>query len=301
MKKITYLLIVVTMLFASCAQDNPLVKEIKDLEQSVDKQPSTENIQMLLAKYKEFMNNNPEDVENNGIYSYKAAIRHLQSNNISSAIASLDEGIKTYGASSATPNSLYLMANTFKDKYKQIAQADTYYQALIEGFPNHEYSAKAKENMKKTMTLEERINLIKDDIYTDSTKVRADPRKVRKVSELYKLYAGVLPNAPNTPDYLYQMYSITNSARMFKDAAFASEKLYTQYPDHEKAPTAMFLAGFIYEDKLKNNEKAEAIYKEFLSKYPDNDFASSAKVSLKYLGAPADEMLKKLQDENNEE
>lgn len=298
MKNIILALLSAVLFLASCSNDSPLVKEIKSLESAVDTAPTSDNILQLVSKYQEYIKDNPEDAEWNGRYSYRAASRQLQSGNISNAVKYLDDAVKLYGSSSAAPNAIFLLAETYKTKLKQMGLADTYYQALIEGYPNHEYAAKAKENIKNSIPLETQINATKDNIFTDSTKTKVDPRKARQLTELYKLYASVLPNSPKTPEFLYNTYNVANSARMYRDAANAAEKLYKSYPEYEKAPTAMFLTAFVYENNLKNIDKAETIYTEFLSKHPNNEFAASAKVALENLGKPADEMLQNIRDKN---
>jgi len=298
MKKILFLLLPILIVLQSCSSDSSLQKEIKALENVVDNETSPEKVRELITKYTEYINTNPEDEEMNGRYAYRAASRHLQTNNPSAAIKILDDAVKTYGSSSITPNNLFLIANTYGTKFKQAAVADTYYQALVEGFPSNEYAEKAKGLIKKSRSLETKINDIKDDIFIDSTQTRVDPRKARNITELYKLYCGVLPDSPNTPQFLYNTYNIANSARMFKDAAFAAERLYKKYPNHEKAATAMFLSAFVYENELRDLDKAKSIYEEFIKKHPNNEFASSAEVALANLGKPADEMLKNIQQQN---
>lgn len=298
MKNIIFLLLSTVLILTSCSNETPLVKEIKSLESEVDASPSSDNILQLITKYQEYIKENPDDTEWNGRYSYRAAARQMQAGNTSSAVKYLDDAVKLYGTSSAAPNAIFLLAETYKNKLKQVGLADTYYQALIEGYPNNEYAAKAKENIKNSIPLEDQINATKDNIFTDSTKTKVDPRKARQLTELYKLYSSVLPDSPKTPEYLYNIYSVANSARMYRDAANAAEKLYKSYPDYEKAPTAMFLTAFVYEESFKDTLKAGAIYKEFLSKHPNNEFAPSAKVALENLGKPADEMLQNIRDKN---
>lgn len=298
MKKSIFILLPIFLFLFSCESDSPEVKEIKTLEATADKSPTSENINNLVNKYKEYIKNNPEDEEWNGRYSYRAAYRVLQNNNGGEAIRLLNDAVKQYGSSSATPNSLFLLAETYRGKFKQQAPADTYYQALIEGFPNHEYAEKAKANMKKSKSLDELIADAKTALFSDTTQVRVDPRKAKTLVDLYRLYTNILPDSPNTPQYLYETYDIANSVRMYRDAALASERLYTKYPDFEKSSTAMFLTAFIYENNLRDLDKAKEIYTAFLAKYPNDDFANDAEVALKHLGTPADEMLKNIQEKN---
>ncbi len=298
MKKIIFLSSCIILLMASCQSDSGLVSEITKLEKAADASPSLENINQLVSKYQQYAKENPEDAEWNGRYMYRAASKQLKANNIRGAIQNLTEGIKQYGSSTATPNSLYLMAETYATKFRQPDQADLYYQGLVEGFPSNEYAAKAKDKLRSQSSLGDRINVIKNDIYMDSTQTRVNPNKARKLVDLYLLHASILPDSPNSPAYLYDTYEIANSVRMYREAATACEKLYTDYPNHEKAPTALFLTGYLYENELKNLDKAKSIYTTFLEKHPNNEFAKSAQFALDNLGKPADQLLEELRKQN---
>ncbi len=288
----------ITLFFFSCQTDSGNVGEIAKMEKIVDESPTSENVKELVAKYNEYAKENPDDEEMNGRYMYRAASKQLQTNNVRSTISFLNQGIQKYPKSSATPNSLYLLGETYKTKFRQPEQAKLYYQALVEGFPTHKYAEKAKGNLVGGETLSEMVEAIKNDIYMDSTQTRVNPNKARKLVDLYSLHASVLPSDPKTPSYLYDTYEIANSVRMFEQAATACEKLYKDYPDHNKAATAMFLSGYLYENELRDLDKAKKLYEDFLVQYPDNEFAKDAKFSLENLGKPADQLLEELRKKN---
>ena len=64
-------------------------------------------------------------------------------------------------------------------------------------------------------------------------------------------------------------------------------------PQHPKAPTALFLQAFVYDNNMADLENAKKTYEEFLQKYPnDPDFADDAKIMLERLGTPAEEIIK---------
>ncbi len=54
-------------------------------------------------------------------------------------------------------------------------------------------------------------------------------------------------------------------------------KLVNLYPDHEYAPQALFMIGFICAEELKDVEKARATFEELIKKYPGSDIIESAK------------------------
>jgi tetratricopeptide (TPR) repeat protein len=80
-------------------------------------------------------------------------------------------------------------------------------------------------------------------------------------------------------------------------------ELYTnvaeKMPQHPKAPMALFMTGFIYENDLNDTAKAKQIYEHFLQQYPnDPDFADDATSALKLLGKPLDEVIKGFEQQN---
>jgi TolA-binding protein len=51
-----------------------------------------------------------------------------------------------------------------------------------------------------------------------------------------------------------------------------------------KAPTALFMVGYIYNNQLGITDSASAAYKKFLKLYPQNELATSAQFELETLG-----------------
>lgn len=67
-------------------------------------------------------------------------------------------------------------------------------------------------------------------------------------------------------------------------------------PQHKKAPTALFMIGFVQENDLADLTKAKATYELFLQKYPnDPDFADDAQNALKLLGKSPDDIIKEFE------
>ncbi len=268
--------------------------EIDALEKKVEADPNLKNINELVGKYEEYIKTNPDDVEMNGRYLYRAASKRYQAKNMQAVTRYLQRGITEFAGSSVTPNSLLLLSNTYKDQFKNAELADFYAAALKQAYPNHENAAKVESKN----TMDDLIAANRNSMFTDSTNTRLNPAVARKLVGMYGTYASVLPKDAKTPEYLYSVYEIANSSRLFADAAKACEKLYKNYPDYEKSSTAMFLTGYLYENELRDLDKAKGIYTEFLSKYPKHDFADDAEFALANLGKSPDQILKELQEKN---
>ena len=62
------------------------------------------------------------------------------------------------------------------------------------------------------------------------------------------------------------------------------QKIIDEYPNGTYSSKALFMIGFVNANYLKNFEKAEKYYKEFLEKYPQHDLADDARYELENLG-----------------
>ena len=70
-------------------------------------------------------------------------------------------------------------------------------------------------------------------------------------------------------------------------------------PQHPKAPTALFMMGFIYENDLGDLNKAKETYQTFLNRYPnDPDYADDAQNALKFLGKSPEEIIREFEKKN---
>jgi peptidyl-prolyl cis-trans isomerase C len=61
------------------------------------------------------------------------------------------------------------------------------------------------------------------------------------------------------------------------------KKIIEFYPDSDEAPKAQFMIGFLYSDKLKNYDEAEAAFNTYLERWPHGDLADSARYMLEHM------------------
>jgi len=62
------------------------------------------------------------------------------------------------------------------------------------------------------------------------------------------------------------------------------QKIIDDYPNGTYGSKAIFMIGFLNANYIKNFEKAEKYYKNFLEKYPDHDLSDDARYELENLG-----------------
>ncbi len=122
-----------------------------------------------------------------------------------------------------------------------------------------------------------------------------------KVGELIDLYIGFADNfSADTlaPIYLFKAADMAMNTNRSLQAIQLYERIIEQYSGYAKAPEALFLQGYVYENNLNRLDKAEEIYKKFIELYPDNDFADDAEVSLQYLGKTPEELIEIFQQQS---
>ena len=107
--------------------------------------------------------------------------------------------------------------------------------------------------------------------------------------------ALVSPDNEFVPDFLYKAAEIARSMRTLPKAMSLYDWILEDYPEHEKAPTIMFIKGFIMEQDFKKVEEAKKLYSQFLEKYPNHQMAESAKFLLDNLGKSDEEILQTIE------
>jgi TolA-binding protein len=88
---------------------------------------------------------------------------------------------------------------------------------------------------------------------------------------------------------------------MPRKAVQVFDRILSDYPNFEKTPQCLFLKGYVYENNLGDLQTAKEIYEEFIEKYPDDEFADDAEVSIKNLGKTPEELIKEFEEQAKEE
>jgi tetratricopeptide (TPR) repeat protein len=118
-----------------------------------------------------------------------------------------------------------------------------------------------------------------------------DQSRVDELISVYISYARSYPQDSLSPGYLFRAADVAMTTNRSNQAINLYQRIREEYPAYRKVPEALFLEGYVFENYLGRLDKAKAIYEEFLEKYPDNDFATDAEISLKYLGKSPEELI----------
>jgi len=246
----------------------------------------------LYQKYTAYAEQFPDDKTRTPDYLLKGGELLNFMNNPVAAAKSFEQVLVKYPKSKAAPQATLLLAGLYDDQLNKGIEAQELGQAFVNTFPNHPDVEKAKYYLKpEKERLDMRIIELEAQLYPESA-AKIDPIAAGKLNRKYETYAKRFPKDEKAADYLYKAGEVARSTGDMRRSVSLLEQLYDDYRNYEKAPQALFLAGFIYENDLKNLDKAKEIYNTFMKKYPKHELAKSVEFSLQNLGKPADEIIK---------
>ncbi len=128
-----------------------------------------------------------------------------------------------------------------------------------------------------------------------------DRSKLEPLLEQYTKFAEAYPDDTLAPVFLFKAGDMAMNTNRSVQAIQFYSRIINEYPEYVKAPEALFLLGYVYENNLGRLDRAKEIYEEFLARYPENDFADDAKISLKYLGKSPEELIEIFQQKATQE
>ncbi len=146
-------------------------------------------------------------------------------------------------------------------------------------------------------SLQDSITAMENELF-NSTSTHINKHKVLGLIDLYTEYAEEYPDDTLAPVYLFKASDVSMNLYRPVETIKILDSIMIRYPDNSKTPTALFLKAFVYEDQAKNYKLAQKYYQLFIDKYPDNEFADDARMSLKNLGKSPEELINEFEKEN---
>lgn len=176
---------------------------------------------------------------------------------------------------------------TMDMNFKSLLQAAFFSLLLFSCKPESERSAdQIKENEKH--------------LINDSTRTLNRDLAEKQLKE-YASFTEKFPEDNRSEEFLYKAAELANSMGKTAVALDYYHSFCEKFPQSKKAPYALFLQAFIYENQLKNLDRARELYTSFLSSYPDHELAKDARFSLDNLGKSEEELIKMFEEKNKED
>lgn len=260
-----------------------LKENVKALEARLVTTPTKVVCDSLTTAYRELAKVNPDDhAANLGYLTRAAEIQFLYNSDAAPASRWLFDALSHHAEGQNLTETISVLAQIWN---------------------SNNYKAAASAKMGPDDIDNTRMYLQKNQIWMDSALIRLDKKMegglnvektvARKFIEIAEAYASLTDSPDKYADLLMKAAGLAKNMGEFNKSLQLYFKLNNRLPDHPQSKTALFMQAFIYENDLRDLNKAKTTYEEFLQKYPnDPDYADDAKIALQTLGKSPEEMLK---------
>jgi outer membrane protein assembly factor BamD (BamD/ComL family) len=143
-------------------------------------------------------------------------------------------------------------------------------------------------------TLTKQIKEGEKALYTSGNPI-PDKTKVKEMMDLYIKFVDNFPKDSLAPVYLFSAANLAMNTNQNDNAITLLDRIIKDYASYPKLPEAYFLKAFIYDNNIKNINKAREAYTDFLQKFPKNDLAGDAAISLNNLGKTPEQIINEFQ------
>lgn len=112
-------------------------------------------------------------------------------------------------------------------------------------------------------------------------------------------YSELFPQDEKTADIIFKAADLARGIGEYGKAIQLWGQVWRKYPNFDKAPDAIFMQAFTYENNLKDIQNAKRYYLQVIEKFPKNPLREQAVIALKNLGRSPEDLIKEFQ--KNEE
>lgn len=284
-------------LFACQTNSSENLSRVDRLTKILAENPTKENRDALITAYQDTISSNPEDATANAPFYMEVAKLHLDNKNFVRALQTLMQGMQDYPKSLDVPEKVWALADIYEKNIQRPTIANTIRKMYAQQFPNGANAASAKQaqSVSKT-TIADDITTLGGSMY-DETTHKVDFQAANDYIRICELFALLKPQDGRSPDYLHKAGETARAIRAFPKAVDIYDRIYVKYPSYEKSAQALFLKAFTYDNDLGDKVTAKMLYKEFLRKYPSDDFADDTEFLLANLGKDDEEIIKGFSDQ----
>lgn len=294
-----FVLVGLVTLFA-CRSDNgsavvAATNQFAQLKEAYTANPSSATGNSLIKEILETLKTDLTDSKKTELleYGYKVA---TEQNNSSRAASFLFPLIKESPSSEATSGKIFELAGLMK-KIQKLSAADVLYSSLVDNQSGFAKIEEAKAAISEPMeSVDDYIFKLGEQLFVDVDNTGINRNAAMKYVDACEAYALGYPGKENTPEILFKSAEVAKSIRTFPKSLALYDWIIEKYPSYEKAPTALFLKGFIIENNLKDDVKAKEIYDQFLAKYPSHDLADDVQFLIENIGKTDEEILQMIEE-----
>jgi len=289
-----YIILFATILFFASCKNDKVANEKDNLsvgELAYNKQPTKENAETALSEVSNQIKENRDDPKIVKKLSERALDIARHNSLTNKQISFLLLLSKEYPNDPKAKTRLLELANImYKINKKQAA--NVLYSGVLDRFADTDAAEEAKsKRAPEVSNVKQYLTKVGEDVFVDPDKFGINRKAAQSYVDACEAFALAYPNTKEAPEFLYKATEISRTLRTFTKSLSMYDWIIDEYPQYEKAPTAMFLKGFIIENELNNDEAAMKVYKTFLSRYPDHQLRDDVQFLLDNVGKTDEEIM----------
>ena len=289
-----YIILFATILFFASCKNDKVANEKDNLsvgELAYNKQPTKENAETALSEVSNQIKENRDDPKIVKKLSERALDIARHNNLTNKQISFLLLLSKEYPNDPKAKTRLLELANImYKINKKQAA--NVLYSGVLDRFADTDAAEEAKsKRAPEVSNVKQYLTRVGEDVFVDPDKFGINRKAAQSYVDACEAFALAYPDTKEAPEFLYKATEISRTLRTFTKSLSMYDWIIDEYPQYEKAPTAMFLKGFIIENELNNDEAAMKVYKTFLSRYPDHQLRDDVQFLLDNVGKTDEEIM----------
>lgn len=302
-QSIKQLLLLLVLVIISCEPaSNSMFTDQKlvELEKAYNTDPNASSGNALIKRLTEVVNSGDMDPNMKNSYM-EYGLEIAQTQKIPSKVAGfLFPLIKNSEGSSNTPDRIFELAGVM-GRLKKTSAANTLYKGLIDNHPSYAKVDEAKKAMSSPIDSISRylINL-GEALFNETDQTGINRKAAMEYVDACEAYALAYPKASDAADNLFKAAEVAKSIRTFPKSLTLYDWILEKYPSYVKAPTSLFLKGFIIENNVGDEKKAREIYDDFLARYPKHDLADDVEFLIENLGKTDEEILQMIEEKRKQ-
>ncbi len=135
-----------------------------------------------------------------------------------------------------------------------------------------------------------------EQLFAAAEAAAADSSNQEQAIQHFTTFLTRFPQHPHCDEALRKLAMIARQKGDMQDAIAHYKRLLSDYGTSEYSDEAQFMIAFIYEEYLRDQEKARQAYQRVIDNYPDSELAASARRLLPHVGRNPEEWVE-FQDE----
>ena len=129
------------------------------------------------------------------------------------------------------------------------------------------------------------------DLWEEAERATAE-HNMDQAIDAYGALVSKFPGHELAPAALKNWAAVAQQKGDMQGAITLYERLLDEYPQSDLGDEAQFMIAFIYEEYLKDIEKARGAYQRVIDRYPNSELAASARQLLPHVGQSPEEWVR---------